>query len=442
MALSKKRTQPFCLGSWPLRAIRVQVVAGPSNGASATAVESLSIGTAKDNDLVLADPTVSRFHAELVRTPNGVEVLDRDSTNGTWVGRLRIIKVLVAPGTTLTLGASQLTIGDGEECTVPLYTDNRFAELRGSSPVMRRLFAKAERAAQSQAPVLITGELGTGKSQLARVLHDLGSQAQGPFVSVCCTGFCQAIRPTRASLGGEQDEQAALEPYREAWEQARGGTLFLDEIGEIPPSHQALLVHLLESSEARQQTPPVRLVCASHQDLRAAVNAGNFRPDLYHRLAVLTLAVPPLRERAADIPLLINNFLALCGRTESMEELFSPELLEALSQHSWPGNVRELRNIVEAAATLGETDTPGEMAPREVLEASVRVDDAVLEMPYGDARSRALQAFEASYLAALMRRANGNISQAARFAGMDRSHLSQLLRRHGLRPPSETPRQA
>jgi DNA-binding NtrC family response regulator len=240
-----------------------------------------------------------------------------------------------------------------------------------------------------------------------------------------------------------------------AFERAAGGTVLLDEIGELPSEVQATLLGVLERKRYRrvggqaELTVDARVIAATHRDLRAGVNGGTFRLDLYYRLAVVVLRLPPLRERAEDIPLLVDHFVRELGYVGSGEELLGAEVMAMLARQSWPGNVRELRNAVEAMLLMGDAHDLGSALDAGVpgrggeaggggagagAEAAEAAEAAELERPYKEARAEVTRAFEERYLRRLIERAEGNVSKAARLAQMDRSHLIELLRRHQIRP--------
>jgi len=282
--------------------------------------------------------------------------------------------------------------------------------------------------------VLVIGESGTGKELVARGLHDLGRRAAGPFVAVDCAALSPALVASEL-FGHERGAfTGADRQHVGAFERAHGGTLFLDEIGELSAALQASLLGALERRRFRRVggtadiAIDVRVASATHRDLRAEVNSGAFRLDLYYRLAVVTLALPPLRERPEDLELLVSHFLREAGHAGPLDAVFPPATMRALATHRWPGNVRELRNLVEAALAMGEPP-PLDAAPPPGADPIERV----LALGYRDARQRLLHEFEARYLAALFERADRNVSRAAREAGMDRSHLLELLQRHKLR---------
>ncbi len=442
--MSHKQTLPYDdRPSVSIETLRADVLEGPDKGKSHEAdAETLTIGSAEGNDLQLSDPTVSRYHVELERTSEGVRIRDHGSTNGTFVGQVRVGEGLVPPGVTLRLGKSTVRVGEGAPKAVELYDFEALGELVGRSASMRRLMSRIEKAARTEVSVLIVGESGTGKELIARALHELGPRASGPFVTV----DCGAIAPNLVASELFGHEKGAFtgadRQHVGAFERASGGTLFLDEIGELPPELQPNLLGALERRRFRRVggqkdiAVDVRVVAATNRDLRAEVNDGRFRLDLYYRIAVVTLRVPPLRERPEDIDLLIERFLHDSGYQGPIHDLFDEPLLARLRAHYWPGNVRELRNLVEATLAMGEPSfDPSEEPPpsgdgSDELSINVR---PLLPLPYKDARGKVLFEFEKRYLGYWLERTGGNVAKAAREAKMDRSHLFHMLRRHDLR---------
>jgi len=432
--MPESRTLPLTSAGIPIQTLVAEVMEGPDAGRRCQAdSDTLSVGTAQGNDLLLNDNTVSRYHLELSRRPEGILVVDAGSKNGTYHGAARIERAIVPVQTMLRLGMTALRLGDGQAVTLAVHEQEALAGLRGRTPAMRRLLHRVEKAAQSDAAVLLVGESGTGKEVIAHALHDLGPRAHKPFVTV----DCGALSPTLVASELFGHERGAFtgadRQHVGAFERAQGGTLFLDEVGELPAALQATLLGVLERRRIRrlggrtELAVDVRVLSATHRDLRAEVNAGTFRLDLYYRLAVVVMHVPPLRERADDIPLLVEHFLREGGHDGPVAELFSPAALRSLAEHHWPGNVRELRNLIEATLAMGE-------APAlEPAAAPVGAAEDVAALPYKDARAAVLHDFERRYLTALLERSQGNVSLAAREARMDRSHLIDLLRRHQLR---------
>jgi DNA-binding NtrC family response regulator len=413
----------------PVKSVVVEVVGGPDAGARASA-DVVTIGTAEGSVLRLADPAVSRYHAELRAGAAGIAVIDHGSTNGTFAGAVRVERAVVPPGTLLRVGDSTLRAADGAAVQAEVFGGDILGGLIGRSAVMRRLMAQVAKAAASDASVLVIGESGTGKELIARALHDLGPRRAQPFVTV----DCGALPPTLIGSELFGHEKGAFtgadRTHVGAFEAAHGGTVFLDEIGELGPAVQATLLGVLERRRlrklgGRQDIPiDVRVVAATHRDLRAEVNAGSFRLDLFYRLAVVTLAVPPLRERSEDIPALVEHFLRDAGWEQPVAALISPQAMDALGRLHFAGNVRELRNLVEAAVAMGE---PPELAGPIAAPTGGATLAADLALPYKDARAQLLEQFEQRYLEALLARTGGNVSAAARLARMTRSHLSELL---------------
>jgi DNA-binding NtrC family response regulator len=424
------RTERVALKPLPIRTLRVTA---HDAGTSAEG-ELLTVGTAETNALVLVDPLVSRFHVELRLETNGIRVRDLRSTNGTFVGAIRIDDAVVPPGTVLSVGAQRLTLGDGAIGNADFAPGQRLGGLWGESPSMRRLMGQVERAAQSAVSVHVVGESGTGKEVVAQTLHQLGDRAEKPFEIV----DCGTLLPTLVASELFGHERGAFtgadRSHAGAFERASGGTLFIDEVGELPLSVQPALLGALERKRIRRlggkvDIPvDVRVVSATHRDLRAEINEGRFRLDLYYRLAVVTLRVPALRERRGDIALLVQHFLRESGETRALSELLSPQIIEQLEGQSFPGNVRELRNTIEALLAMGELPES-----HYVAATGSTVVAGSLPPTYKKARDSVLAAFERAYLPELLRRTQNNVAKAAREADMDRSHLIDLLRRHGLK---------
>jgi DNA-binding NtrC family response regulator len=437
--MAQEGTVPIRSSGVAVRVIRVEVVAGPDAGKSQVASsDTVRIGTAEGNDLVLGDPTVSRFHLELRRTDGRIQVEDLGSTNGTRIGPVLLSRSSagVDAGSVLEIGGTSLRLLDGEIVTLE-DGPAELGEIRGTSPAIRRLMATAQRVAKSEVSVLLLGESGTGKELVARAIHDASARASEPFVTVDCA----AIAPTLFAselFGHERGAFTGAErQHIGAFERANGGSVFLDEIGELGPELQSALLGVLERRKLRRVGGrqdleiDVRLISATHRDLRAQVNAGSFRLDLFYRIAVVLLELPPLRARASDIPLLIEHFLREAGHDEPIERLFPPAELKRLVEHSWPGNVRELRNVVLGTLALGEAPALG--PPVQAQTERHPAPGSLLELAFRDAKRKVVDEFELAYVRALLERSGGNIRQAARDARMDRSYLMELVKRHRLK---------
>ena len=418
----------------------MRVIDGPDRGTVVLDTNGeIAIGTADGNTLVLSDPTVSRYHVLISSSPNGAHLRDVGSTNGVFLGEHRVESAWIDTGAVLKLGLTSLRFEYGEDdAEQPLSADDYFGRAIGRSIAMRRVFEALPRIAASDATVLIQGETGTGKTLLAEAIHNAGPRRAAPFVVV----DCGAIPPTliESELFGHEKGAftgAAMSRVG-AIESAAGGTVFFDEIGELPLDLQPRLLRVIEERMVKrvggrdQIRVDIRVVAATHQDLRAAVNRGDFRSDLYYRLNVVSFRLPALRERRDDIPLLIESFYEqFAGHPGAPQHL-----IDELSRHDWPGNVRELRSAVERAVLLGDPalwraitdETRGDVTPPAPTEA---FDDT---LSFRAAKERALVRWERGYIAELLRRHNGNLSRAARAARMDRTHLRELGRRYHLLP--------
>ena len=431
-------TVPHGQAGIPIRTLRVEVVEGPNAGLTRNAhADTLSIGTADGNDLVLTDDTVSRYHLELGRGRAGVRVVDCGSTNGSLVNGVVLRTGEIPAGSTIQIGRTRLVVTDGEHVTLEIHAGESLAGMRGRTAVMRRLMAAIQRAAKSDVSVLVVGESGTGKELVARGLHDLGPRSAKPFVAVDCAAMSPALIASEL-FGHERGAfTGADHQHIGAFERADGGTLFLDEIGELPTALQSNLLGALERRRFRRLggrteiSIDLRVVSATNRDLRAEVNSGVFRLDLYYRLAVVTLALPALRDHAEDIELLVEYFLRDAGYAGPVADLISEPTMRTLAQHHWPGNVRELRNLIEATLAMGEPPAFDHHSAAPVAPGDPFTP--LLGLDYKAARHQILSQFEARYCSALLEGARGNVSRAARQAQMDRSHLLELLQRHRLK---------
>jgi DNA-binding NtrC family response regulator len=415
-----------------VRHLRVQVIDGPDRDrVFEHSGPTLAVGTSPDNELVLTDQTVSRYHLEL-RCEEGVLVKDLGSRNGTFVGDVRISEAVVPVGARLRIGRTVLVLADaGMEAGSPPPTAPQIPGLVAASVAMNEIARAVERLAQSNVSVLITGETGTGKELVARAIHDASPRAKGPFV-VVDAGALPATLIASQLFGHERGAFTGAERRQEgAFELAQGGSIFLDEIGELPLAVQPALLGVLERRSFRRLggrddiQVDVRVISATHRDLRSEANQGTFRADLYFRLAVARIEIPPLRERPEDIEPLVEHFAR--EMTGAPGSPFSEATMAALRAHRWSGNVRELRNVVENALAMGTVTLDGVTAgaPDPSRPGSI--------IPYRVARSEALNSFERRYLSRLIEATGGNASAAARAANMDRPYLLSLLRRHGLR---------
>jgi len=420
-----------------VRRFRVVGVAGPATGKSvASSADRCSIGSHASNDLVLEDAAVSRFHCEVRADGRGHWLVDQDSSNGTELDGVPVVKAGLREGSIVKIGHSTLRFHlAAEQNVLPLSSRTRFGTLVGASVAMRAAFALLERAAESDATVLIEGETGTGKEGAAESIHRQSPRAEAPFIVVDCSAMPAALLESEL-FGHEKGAFTGASARRiGAFEEADRGTVFLDEIGELPPDLQPKLLRVLERKEIRRlgqnQYRPVnvRVVAATNRDLRAQVNSGAFRSDLYFRLAVVQIPLPSLRERLDDVPVLVEHFIGAMGLDPvAAAPLRAPDFLQQLARAAWPGNVRELRNHLERCVVLQQ--------PLSVSEADETRGDGFTIDPrrsYSEAKRLVLDEFERRYLEGLLALHGGNVSKAAREAGMDRVYLYKLLHRHGLR---------
>ena len=427
----------------PTRTVAVPklvAVTGASAGRAFAITRATStVGRHPTNDFVVDDPRISGAHLELTRVPTGVRVRDLDSTNGTWLGASRIIEAEIGAGAELTIGDSLLRLEtDATVASPPIAESDSFGNLVGRSAVMRELFATLERISPKELGVLIQGETGTGKEEVARAIHAASPRASGPFTVIDATALPEALAESllfgheKGAFTGAHERQVGF------FEAAKGGTVFLDEVGELPSVLQSKFLRVLERREITRvgghaALPiDVRVLAATNRDLRNAIDKGRFREDLYFRLAQVRVFVPPLRQRVEDLPLIAAKLLARAGS----DAMIDVEALEHLSAMPWPGNVRELNNVLLRAAAMAQDgvirrlDVAGEGEGfRGTADERSPLD---LSGKFSDAKDRAIERFERAYLALLMKRCQGNLSAAARQADVARHHLRDLLKKRGL----------
>lgn len=433
------------LGNSPVLAVRdfyLEVSEGPLAGRSFGPLSvPARVGSAEANEVRLLDPSVSRFHFSVERDARGLVLSDAGSTNGTFLGAFRVVRAFLEDGAKIRAGKTVLTFRTAKEArVVPLSERRTFGRLLGESAAMRSLFAVLERLAKVEAPVLIEGPTGTGKELIARALHEEGTLAGRPFVVV----DCGAVAPTliESELFGHQKGAftGAEQARAGAFELADGGTLFLDEIGELPLALQPKLLRALETGVIRpigsekERAVRVRVISATHRNLRQMVNQGSFREDLYFRLAVCPVHVPALAERPEDLGVLVGHFLRsalVATGFEGEAPAPSAETLEFLRGQSLSGNVRELRNLVERVVILGEPSQvqAGDLAPALRALAFGERSPTSERLPLEEAKRR----FEREYLVHLVTRHQGDFRAAAVEAGIHPKSLQRLIRRHALK---------
>jgi transcriptional regulator with PAS, ATPase and Fis domain len=414
------------------------VVDGPDRGVRVRVEGGVArVGTAVGSQLRLSDRAVSRLHCELAVRADAVTVRDLGSTNGTFVGDVRVRDADVGPGTVVRVGGSAFRIESSDEPSFVAISDKTsFGELVGASLEMRQLYAVLERVAPTDSTLLVQGETGTGKDVVARSVHATSPRAAGPFVPVDCGAIPENLFESELFGHVRGAFTGAIQNRAGAFEEASGGTLFLDEIGEMPLALQAKLLRAIESRHVKrvgatkETEVDVRIVCATNRRLAQMVNEGTFREDLYYRLAVVEVAIPPLRARRDDIPVLAQH---LYERITGKKDPLDPGLLESLKARAWPGNVRELRNAVERAITLGQA-RPGAAPPAKPSVLPTGIESIVpLHLPLKDARLAWTSEFESIYVRAMFDKTGGNLTKAAELAGVSRRFLQRMVARLGLR---------
>jgi DNA-binding NtrC family response regulator len=437
-----------------LRRFTLKVVAGPDKGLEKSFDRrQVFIGTGPDCQLALSDPTVSRSHARIEFEPNGYAIRDEDSKNGVYVQGLRVKGAFLPPEAEVRLGETTIVFHLGTETfDVSIAKETRFGDMLGKSVEMREVFAILKRVAPTDATVLIEGESGTGKELVADALHKFGPRRSKPFVVFDCSAVPRELIESElfghvrgAFTGAVRDRVGAME-------EANGGTLFLDEVGELPLDMQPKLLRALEKREIKQVGGnrrvqlDVRIVSATNRDLSQEVQTGAFREDLYYRLGVIHIQIPPLRKRPEDLPMLADHFLTeLAGRAGIQAPRLSYETMEKLKQYPWPGNVRELKNFLERSVILSGAlqgsamplDLPGPAT--NALKRDAGDPDEVLRVafdePFKDAKDRLVSEFERRYFTRLLKQTEGNVSKAARLAGIHRKSLEYLLKQIELSRP-------
>jgi transcriptional regulator with GAF, ATPase, and Fis domain len=449
--------------------VELAVIEGPDTGRRLRIEQgSLRIGSAAGNQLALADRAVSRLHCEITVRSDGVSLRDLGSTNGTWVDGNRARDVDLSPNSLVRVGATTLRV---EFVDQPLYLELSphavFGDVIGQSVEMRRVFATLEKAAATDATILIQGETGTGKELVAQAVHEASRRATGPFVTVDCGAMPEALMESELFGHVRGAFTGAVNDRKGAFEEAEGGTLFFDEIGELPLTLQPKLLRALESRQVRRvgtnvaRPVDVRVLAATNRSLARCVNDGSFREDLYYRLAVVEIELPPLRARREDIPLLASRFME---RFTGAPTPVPPEALSVILARSWPGNVRELRNFIERSISVGwRAATSAPPRPSEALpggpaapatrpsrppqsdarggEPAVAMGtsdygpelSALLQMPLKDARLHWTEKFESIYVRALLARSGGSVTRAAELGGVSRRFLQRTMVRLGMR---------
>ena len=423
---------------------RVTVAEGPNQGLNHEIVSNtLRIGSSSDNDLVLSDSTVSRRHCSISPVGGGLRVRDEGSRNGVFVAGARVLDAIYSTSFSIQVGDTVLMVEPlADQVSREQASRDRFGDLLGRSSCMRELFADLARIAATDMALLIEGETGTGKELVAESIHRASARAEEPLVVFDCS----AVAPTLAEselFGHERGAFTGASAARAGvFEQADGGSIFLDELGELPKDLQPKLLRVLEKREVRRLgsqrtiTVDVRLIAATNRNLAAEVTLGNFREDLYFRLAGAHVYVPPLRDRMGDLPLLVEHFLSCAKPPRSAAEIPSA-VWDMFMAHRWPGNVRELSNAVQRLLVMPDRPLHSMSAPTTASTSSAPTA-AGAEAPTDPApplrvaRREATEAFERQYVEGVLARTAGNVTRAAAVAEVSRQMMQKLMRKHGI----------
>jgi DNA-binding NtrC family response regulator len=392
------------------------------------------VGTSVSCELVLHDRAVSRRHVAFEVGPKSLLITDLGSSNGTYVNEVRIREAYLEGGEVVRIGETSLhvsrTTGDAPPA---LSSAVAFGRMLGASREMRRLYPMCEKLGASTVPVIIEGETGTGKEVLAECLHEAGPRAQGPFVIFDCTTVSPSLLESEL-FGHEKGAFTGAVSRREGvFEQAHGGTLFLDEIGDLDLAMQPKLLRALERSQVRRVggrdwiQVDVRVIAATRRNLDEAVEQGRFRDDLFHRLAVTRIELPPLRARRGDVAMLAAEFARQMG---APPRALPPQVLARWESEAWPGNLRELRNAVARYLAVGE---PGVFAPAEATERAAQLAEEWIDevlarnLAFAPARQQIVETFERRYVERMLAAHDGNVSRAAAASGIARRYF-QIVR--------------
>ncbi len=420
-----------------MSAYRISVVSGVDAGRSfeidSTQPSRVFVGLSPSCVVRLSDAQVSRRHAAFAWLEDLLHLVDLQSTNGTYVNGVRVVEAILRGGETIQLGATTLRVDIREDPPPPEPPAiEGFGRVVGSSVEMTRLYPLFARIAASDVNLVIEGETGTGKEVLGAALHGASKRAEGPLIIFDCTTVPANL--VESELFGHERGAftGAVASRKGVFEQASGGTLFIDEIGELDPSLQPKLLRALEQSAVRRVggdewiRVDVRVIAATRRDLDREVQDGRFRDDLFFRLNVARVELPPLRHRQGDVSILAQHFW---GELTGHDGTSIPyEALRSLERQPWPGNVRELRNAVVRLFALGDLAQEGQTAAWGSREPFEQVLSQKLAFP--DARDRVLAAFEREYVERALEAHGGSVAKAAEASGIARRYFNTILARY------------
>lgn len=414
------------------------------------------IGSHPDCDFAINDSSISRHHAKIELDQKGFRLVDLESKNGTYIGDLRINDIYITDHTTFRCAGIVIDfdiIGkDMDAVEVDISRENHFGKLLGDSIAMREIFGLLSRVSHTDATVLIQGEPGSGKELVANAIWSNSKRADKPYVIFDCSTVSRDLVESELFGHLKGAFTGAVANRKGAFLEAEGGTIFLDEIGELPLELQSKLLRVLENRTIRpvgsEKSYPVnvRIIAATNKNLAREVEQGNFREDLYYRLAVITIAVPPLRKRPEDIPLLVEHFLKQLSEEKDYPPVsVSFSTLQKLKSYSWPGNVRELRNFVERASVLSSSnrietrflnasaleENSSRIKKEESSFLSSSLKDVIDQrIPFKEAKQMVTDTFEQDYMKRVLEICKGNVSAAARFSSLNRKSVEYIINKH------------
>ena len=416
----------------------------------------ITIGATDDNDLVIGDDTVSRNHCRIFMEGDNYLISDKESTNGTFVNRVRVREAYLKPDHIVQIGKTEVRFAPiDEKLRIVPSANKRYGDIIGGNAKMREIYAILEKVSPTDATIVVEGETGTGKEVVARTIHQQSRRREGPFIVFDCSAVPENLIESELFGHEKGSFTGAITTRQGVFEMANGGTVFLDELGELQLELQPKLLRVLEQREVKRvggsksAKVDVRVVAATNRDLEEEVRAGRFREDLFYRLSVVRLYLPPLRERKEDIEPLLQHFLGAGHFNRNRDGAarvaeFSPSAMERIMAYDWPGNVRELHNVVERAVSFceGSSIEVHDLPDHVALATAGRVltgrgagprdapANAEINGTFKDAKEQWVSSFERDYIEHLLRKNNNNISHAAREADIDRKYFRKLMKKY------------
>jgi len=403
----------------------------------------IRVGTKKENEIGLKDETMSRIHFEILQTKEGYLLRDAESLNGTFINGVRVKEAFLSSGTTIRAGKTEMKFAPLDEIFEIIPSKKtKFANLIGGSTTMRRIYSIIEKVGPTDVTALIEGESGTGKELIASAIHEKSKRNKKPFVVFDCSAVAENLIESEL-FGHEKGSFTGATGMRHgAFELADGGTIFLDEIGELTLELQPKLLRVLESRTIKRVggdrpiNVDVRVVAATNRNLEAEVKKGAFREDLFYRLNVVPIHLPPLRRRKDDIEMLIDHFIEEYTKQNPDKKVLGVTVpaMEIMKSYDWPGNVRELRNTMSRILSFmeGEKITPDDVPERIKVPVAKAELDIREDLGFKDAKEQWISTFEKQYLQEVLKRNNNNISATAKEAGIDRKSVQRLIKKYGL----------